>query len=200
MRTFVVLLVVATGLCSCPVVAQNSTTFSINGSAALETALAQTNHARGGTAFFYSSYFGDAPDGLGFCFSGQVCDGSAMTGATTLGLYPNDLPIAHSGGCLRGVCSAKGQGRGMSGTLNVIYTFSFVTPTTDQSIDITVPITLSGTASALGQNRGQTLWTVNITGDGSAELCGNVSNGILRFDLVKLTYNGSGSLSAAHPL
>jgi hypothetical protein len=83
----------------------------------------------------------------------------------------------------------------VSGNLNIAYTFSFVTPDTDQFIDITVPISLSGTVNAIGQDF-QTLWTVTVTGNGTAELSGYLSGGILRFDNVTISYTGTGSVGA----
>jgi len=166
----------------------------IIGSASLVGATEEKTGARG-SDFYFSGFFLDAPDVFGFCYSGQVCDGNLLTGANVVSVLTNQVPLAQSGGCLGSVCTPGGYGHGISGSLNVAYKFSFLTPTTDQSIDLAVPITISGSVSGIGSG-GQTLWTVNIVGKGTAKLSGTLAGGLLRFDYITFKYSGTASVVA----
>ena len=170
-------------------------TFPIIGSASLVDAYETKTNARG-TDLYYQSYVGDAADGFGFCYSGQVCNGTVLTGANQIVVYTDQMPIAYSSGCLGDVCTPGGYLHGMSGILNVTYTFSFITPSTDQDISLAVPISVSTTLNAIGVNN-QTLWTVNISGKGTAKLSGCLTGGLLKFDAITFKYAGTGSVAAA---
>src|SRR5581483_6119883 len=166
----------------------------ITGSVTLVDAISENMNGHG-SGFTFSGYVGDAADPFGLCYSGQVCDGSALNGATTLVIFTDQLPVTHSYGCLGNVCSPKAPNQGISGILNVTYKFSFQTPTSDQPISIDVPITLSGSLSAIGSSN-QTLWTVNISANGKAKLVGDVQSGLLRFTFVTFKYAGTASVVA----
>lgn len=170
-------------------------TFPIIGSASLVEAYEQATNARGAD-FYYASYFGDAADGFGFCYSGQVCNGTALTAASQIAVVPIMNPISNSGGCLGTVCTPGGYGHGMGGPLYVTYRFSFITPSTDQNINLAVPISVSGSVYAIGQGD-QTLWTIDISGKGTAELSGTLAGGLLKFDTITLKYAGTGTVTAA---
>src|SRR5690348_986413 len=88
-------------------------TSRLSESAFLADAYEEKTNARGAD-FYYESYVGDAPDGFEFCYSGQVCNGTALTGATSLSLFTNQIPITSSGGCLGDVCTPGGSGHGIS--------------------------------------------------------------------------------------
>jgi len=176
-------------LMSCSVFAQN---FPVIGTGSLVGATEEVTNAHSAD-FYFAGLVLDAPDVFGFCYSGQVCNGTALTGANEVSVLPNQVPLANSKGCLGDVCAPGGEGHGISGTLNVTYKFSFITPTTDQSINLAVPIIVSGTLSAIGSGN-QTLWTVNIKGKGMAQLSGTLAGGLLSFDYITFKYSGNGSV------
>jgi hypothetical protein len=169
-------------------VASAQSSFSIKGSARVESASEEQTNAFGDN-FYYGSYVGDGPCDVGICYSGQVCDGSHIA-SNPLGISSNSYPITHSYGCLQGACAKRNPNDGgLTGSLNVTYNFSFITPSDDQDIDIKVPITVSGSVMAIGPS-----WRVNVTGDGYAELVGDVAGGMLTFTSVTLHYRGTGSV------
>ncbi|HZQ70407.1 MAG TPA: hypothetical protein VFA68_17905 [Terriglobales bacterium] len=170
--------------------------FPIIGSGTLTGATEEKTNARG-TDFYFAGLVLDAPDVFGFCFSGQVCSGTALTGANVISVLTNQVPLAGSGGCLGDVCTPGGFGHGISGNLNVTYKFSFLTPTADQDINLAVPLTVSGSMSAIGSG-GKTLWTVDIVGKGTAQLSGTLASGLLSFDNITFKYAGTGSVVATH--
>ena len=172
-----------------------SQNFPIIGSASLVDAIEEKTNARG-TDFYYASYVGDAADGFGFCYSGQVCNGAVLNGADQLVVYTNQMPVTYSSGCFGNVCTPGGYLHGMSGILSVTYKFSFITPSTDQDISLAVPIDVSTSLDAIGVNN-QTLWTVNISGKGTAKLHGTLTGGLLKFDAITFKYAGTASTAAA---
>ena len=173
-------------------------TIAIKGSATLDDAVSEQTRATG-QGFVYHSYLGDGSDSYGFCISGQICDGSSITTASAINILLTDFTIAHSSGCLNNVCSRKAYDGGVGGMLNVTYTFSFITPSTDQSFTIIVPIAVTGSVEAPDAN-GQPLWTVDINGTGSAKLCATVASGFLTFHMVDLRYTGQATVVGSKKL
>jgi len=167
-------------------IASAQTSIPIKGTVSLEAAFDEQTNAIG-RVFFYYSYVGDGPNPIGSCNSGQICDGSSLL--STLIIPFNSGSYEQSGGCLRHVCAPTEGGYGMTGNLNLTHKFSFLTPSKDVAhFSISVPITISGTVSAQGFNG--TLWTVNISGSGTANLSGNITNGLLKFTADTVTYKG----------
>ncbi len=192
MERAVALLTLVLLLVSLPTFASSSNSFAFNGSANSVAATQQISQGSGGP-FSYSSFVGDAGDTFGNCIVGQLCTSSAVI--VPISILPVDIPVVTSSGCLGSVCSALDVG--VTGSLALIYNFSFMTPNLKDGtpFSFTVPLQVNGVVTALGPNGFlQKLWTVDFTAKGTATFIGFASSGAITFDEANFSYSGTATV------
>ncbi len=117
-------------------------------------------------------------------------------------MRPKLFPTSHNRGARRESKSHHPFFRslldvGVTGSLALIYNFSFMTPNLKDGtpFSFTVPLQVNGVVTALGPNGFlQKLWTVDFTAKGTATFIGFASSGAITFDEANFSYSGTATV------